>query len=102
MVPKRTPWAVDRHTLDTPVYNKSGDLYYQGIIKESNLGIGSHVSITFDANVFFWDGGGEERGREEGGRGTLQDRYKLPHPPLTPLFCYRSLLDSLNMKHLFC
>ena len=69
MVPKRTPWAVDRHTLDTPVQNKSGDLYYQGIIKESNLGIGSHVSITFDANVFFFGGGGGGAGGGGGGGG---------------------------------
>ena len=29
MVSKRTLWAVDRHTLDILVSNKSGDLYYE-------------------------------------------------------------------------
>ena len=35
---------------------------------------------------------------------TLKPCYKLPPPPspLTPLFCYISLIDSLNMKHHFC
>ena len=31
MVPKRTLWAVDRHTMDMLVKNKSGDLYREQV-----------------------------------------------------------------------
>ena len=41
IVPKRTICALDRHKLDIPVWNKSGDLYCQEIIQELNLGVGS-------------------------------------------------------------
>ena len=44
------------------------------------------------ATIKIW-GGGE-------GWDTVRPCYKLP--ALTPLFCYISLLDTLNMKHLFC
>ena len=64
-------------------------------MQEFNLGIGSQVSITLWCKCCSWEVLGM------GGVGTLRHRYKLP-PPHTPLFCYISLLYSLNMNQLFC
>ena len=59
------------------------------------MGTGSHVSITLwckHYSWFFFCGWG---------RCTIRPWYQLSLTA-TPLFCYISLLDSLNMKHLFC
>ena len=39
---------------------------------------------------------------EDGGREHCKTPYKLISSPLSPLFCYISLLDLLNMRQLFC
>ena len=69
----------------------------QGIIQEFNLGSVLRWASPCDAKVtavFFFCLGG---GGVGGWGGTVRPHYKLP----LPLFCYISLLDSLNMKHFF-
>ena len=61
--------------------------WYQGIIQEFNLGVGSHVRITLWYEFCSWGVGG----RGEGGCGGVSA------PP--PLFSYTSLLDSLLTTH---